>query len=343
MSRWIRVVPLVSMVGLAIVIAAGCGTASQAPAAPGSDYPKSPVHIVVPMAAGGSTDMVARTVQPFLGKYLGGTVVVDNVTGAGGKIGVSQVYKAPPDGYQLLLGVYPAWIMTQKLDKSADYDVMKMVPLYNISGNDFNAVAVPYDSPIKTIKEFVDASVSKPLKVSGSGLGTNSYLAYVLLRDKVGAKIDYVPYNSGTDAAMAVVGKHVDACVGSAISFAPMSDQKSIRVIATFGPKRAPVFPDVPTLAESGYKEAAFDIVLGLQAPPGLPSQIASKLEAALEKSVNDPEFKTAAEKASITVVPMNAAAFKQAIEDSDKVVTANLAALMAGSSQQPAATQTTK
>lgn len=340
MSRWFRIVLVGSVIGI-MAIAAGCGATSPAPAAPGADYPKSPVHIVVPMAAGGSTDMVARVVQPFLGKNLGGTMVVDNVTGAGGKIGLSQVYKAAADGYQLLLGVFPAWIITQKLDKSADYDVMKMVPIYNISGNDFNAVAVPYDSPIKTIKDFVEASKSKSLKVSGSGLGTNSYLAYVLLKDSVGAKVDYVPYNSGTDAAMALAGKHVDASVGSAISFAPMSDQKSIRVIATFGPKRAPVFPDVPNLVESSYKDAAFDIILGLNAPPGLPSQIATKLETAMDKSIKDPAFKAAAEKASVTVVPMNAADYKQAIDDSDKVVTTNLAALMAGSAQQPATTPT--
>jgi tripartite-type tricarboxylate transporter receptor subunit TctC len=328
MSGLIRKIAVILIISL-IWVTAGFGMA-----APKSDYPKSAIHIVVPQAAGGSTDMVARTVQPFLVKYIGGSVVIDNVTGGGGKIGISQVYRAKPDGYRLLLGVFPAWILTQKLDKSADYDILKMIPLYNISGNDYNSVAVPYDSPITNIKQFVETSAKKSLKVAGSGLGTNSYLSYVLLKDKVGAKIDYVPYNSGSDAALAVVGGHVDACVGSIISFKPLSDQNKLRVIATLGPERADLYPDVPTLVESGYKEASFNIILGLMAPPGLPKAITTKLETALDKAVNDPAFREAAQKANIGVVPMKAAAFKRAIMDSDKVVTANLEALKAGSGQ---------
>lgn len=343
MSKWVKVIAIILTVCL-MAATAGCSApaAPEEPADNGdtpdvaqeTDYPKEPIHIVVPMKAGGSTDIVARAIQPYLTKYAGVSVVIDNVEGGGGKIGVSQVYKEEPDGYQLLLGVFPAWLLTQRIDKTADYDVHQMVPLYNISGNDYNAIAVPYDSPIQTLDDLIQASQAKALKVSGSGLGTNSFLAFVLLKDKIKANVDYIPYNSGSEAVLAVVGEHVDASVGSVISFKPQADDKKVRVIATFGPERAETFPDVPTVAEAGFPDAVFDITLGIMAPPGLPADIAAKLESALEQAVNDPEFQAAAKQANIGVAPMNAAEYKQSIEQADNIIKANLDALIAGSGQ---------
>lgn len=336
MSKWVRVIAIILIIAL---LGATVGCSSTAPAANNNApkeeaFPKAPIHIVVPMKAGGSTDMVARALQPYFSKYVGVSVVVENVEGGGGKIGVSQVYKAKADGYQLLLGVFPAWLLTQKIDKTADYDVTKMVPLYNVSGKDYNAIAVPYDSPIKTLDDFIKASKEKTLKVSGSGLGTNSFLAFVLLKDTIKANVDYIPYNSGSEAALAVVGKHVDACVGSVISFKPQADDKKVRVIATFGPERAEIFPDVPSIVEAGFPDAAFDITLGIMAPPGLPADVQTKLEKALAEAVKDPEFLAAAKKANVGIAPMNSADYKKSIEQADTIITKNLDALIAGSTQ---------
>jgi tripartite-type tricarboxylate transporter receptor subunit TctC len=323
-------------IGLAlclVVATAGCKTTSKSgTTASATNFPTSTIHIVVPQAAGGSTDMVARTLQPFLTKYIGGTVVVDNVTGAGGKMGLSQVYNAKPDGYQLLLGVFPAWIITQKIDTAPDYDVLKMTPLYNISGGDYNAVVVPYDSPINSIKDLIAAGTKKSVNVAGSGLGTNSYLTYILLKNTVKANVTYIPYNSGGEAALAVVGSHVDAAVGSGISFKTLVESKKLKVIATAGPVRASIFPNVPTLEELGYKGAGYDIILGINAPPNLPAAIASKLEAALAKSVKDPEFIAAAKNANFILQPLTAANYGTAIKGTDSIVESNLKSLLAGS-----------
>ena len=336
MSKWVKLIALTLIIGM-LALAVGCSSPSSTPsgskeAPKEATFPKEPIHVIVPMKAGGSTDMVARAIQPYFAKYVGASVVVENVEGGGGKIGVSQVYKANPSGYQLLLGVFPAWLLTQRIDKTADYDVTKMIPIYNISGKDYNAIAVPYDSPIKTLNDFIEASKKKSLKVSGSGLGTNSFLAFVLLKDIIKANVDYIPYNSGSEAVLAVVGKHVDASVGSVISFKPQADDKKVRIIATFGPDRAEAFPDVPSIAEAGFPQAAFDITLGIMAPPGVPSDVVAKLEAAMEKAVNDPEFQAAAKKANIGIAPMNSAEYKKSIEQADKIIVENLEALIAGS-----------
>jgi tripartite-type tricarboxylate transporter receptor subunit TctC len=318
----------------ALVFVAGYGvTALAAPAAP-SPYPTGNISIIVPQKAGGSTDMIARTIQPFLSKYIGASVIIENVEGAGGKTGILKAYNAKPDGHTLLLGVFPAWVITQEVEKTS-YDMMKMTAIANVSGHDYNVLAIPSDSPIKNVDDLKKASQTKSIKVSGSGLGTNSYISFILLKDKVGVKMAYVPYTSGSDAALAVVGKHVDASVGSSISFKPLEDAKKIRVIACMGPSRSAQFSDAPTLAELGYKGASFDINMGINAPAGLPAHITAKLSDAMDKVLKDPKFLEAAQKANIDIVPGDSAAYMKMIVAADDLVKSILPALQSAVAAQ--------
>jgi len=285
-----------------------------------SKFPSGPVKIIVAQKAGGSTDIVARTIQPFLSKYLNTPVVVENVEGAGGKIGRTQVYKANPDGYTLVLTGFPASLLGEKLENPG-YKIEKMTPICNITGGDYNAIAVPFDSPIKTIDDLKKLGQTKNVKVSGSGLGNNSYLAFFFLKNRVGVNATYIPYDSGSDAALAVISKQVDACTGSIISFAPLAEQKRLRVIVGAGPKRSPDFPNVPTLLELGYPGAAFDVTLGLFGPPAIPANIAAILESAAAKALADPGFEGMAKKADFTLAPASSAELKKMLDEQGKML----------------------
>jgi tripartite-type tricarboxylate transporter receptor subunit TctC len=283
-------------------------------------FPSGPVTIVVAQKAGGSTDLVARTFQPFFSRYMNTPVVVDNVEGAAGKIGRTQVYKAKPDGSTLIVTGFPASLLNQKLD-NPPYKFERMTPIYNIQGGDYNAVAVPFDSPIRTIDDLKKLGQGKNIKISGSGIGNNSYLAFFFLKSKVGINATYIPYDSGSEAALSVISKQVDAGAGNLIAFAPLAEQKRIRVIAVTGPKRTPLFPDVPTLIELGYPDAGFDITLGLFGPPEVPADIARTLEEAAIKAGADPNFKEMAKKADFNLSPASASELKKMLEEQGKML----------------------
>ncbi|MEI7672162.1 MAG: tripartite tricarboxylate transporter substrate binding protein [Deltaproteobacteria bacterium] len=322
------------LLGMALLLTFGRGVSISAPPPTQSPYPTGNISIVVPQKAGGSTDIIARTVQPYLSKYIGASVIVENVEGAGGKTGILRAYNAKPDGHTLLLGVFPAWVITQEVEKTS-YDMMKMTAIANVSGHDYNVLAVPYESPIKNLNDLKSASQAKSIKVSGSGLGTNSYISFILLKEKVGAKVVYVPYTSGSDAALAVVGKHVDASVGSSISFKPLESDKKIRVIACMGPTRSIQFPDAPTLEEMGYKGAAFDINMGINAPAGVPAHVKAKLSMAMDKVLKDPKFLETANKANIDIVPGDSETYMKMIVSADNLVKSILPALQAAVAAQ--------
>ena len=283
-------------------------------------FPSGAVTIVVGQKEGGSTDMVARTFQQYFSKYLNTPVVVSNVEGAGGKIGRTQVYKAKPNGYTLIVTGFPASLLNQKLD-NPDYKFERMTPIYNIQGGDYNAVAVPFDSPIKTIDELKKQGQGKNVKISGSGIGNNAYLSYYFLKVRVGINSTYIPYDSGSDAALAVISKQVDAGTGSLISFQPLSEQKRLRVIAVTGPKRSPAFPNTPNLIELGYPGAGFDITLGLFGPPDISADVAKTLEDAAVKAGADPAFKEVAKKADFNLAPATAAELKKMLDEQSRML----------------------
>jgi tripartite-type tricarboxylate transporter receptor subunit TctC len=283
-------------------------------------FPSGPVKIVIAQGAGGSNDVIIRAFQPFFSKYLGVPVVIDNVEGAGGKIGRTQVYKAKPDGYTLILGGMPSAYLGQKLGQ-VDYLFEKMTPIYNMTGGDYNGAAVPFDSPIKTLDDLKKFGQTKNIKVGGSGIGNNAHLSFFFLKSRAGIRCTYVPYDSSTAGALAVVSKEVDACTGSLVAFSPLAAQKRIRVILTFGPKRSPSFPDIPTLVELGYPNTGYDIVLGLYGPPGIPADVVQILGTAAAKALAEPTFKEWAKKLDFTIVPFGTAEMKMMIEEQKKMV----------------------
>ncbi len=267
-------------------------------------YPKGPLRLVVTHDPGGSTDLAARLIQPYLQKYLGVPIVVDNMEGAGGNLARSYVFKQPPDGQILLVSQQPS-MSSGQIVSGGRFETLKFVHVFNIAGRNYDCVAVPANSPFKTIADIKKASTAKPLTTSGSGIGTNAYVLAMLLKSKGGINLTYVPYNSGSEAAVAVAGAQTQMGTGSIDAFLPLQRQNKIRILAVAGPQRDTSLPDVATLTELGFPEIKLDQMTGVFAPPALPADKLQVLITAFQKAAADKDFLAVAAKGGLTLQPL--------------------------------------
>jgi tripartite-type tricarboxylate transporter receptor subunit TctC len=274
-----------------------------------TSYPQRPIHIVVPHDPGGVVDTSARLIQPYLQKYLGVPVVINNMPGAGGNIGRVYVFRQPPDGHTLMVNLQPSMSAGQILT-GARFDSLQFTHVYNITGHNYDAVAVPVGSPLKTIEDLRKASQTRPLTAAGGGIGTTNYILAMLLKEKAGVQITFVPFNSGAETALAVSGGQTQMGIAALDSVWPLYQSKRLRILAVAGPERDPSHPEFPSLVELGYPDIQFDTMAGLYAPPGLSQQKLSILVAAMRKVFADDTFLAAANQAGISLRPLEPAEF---------------------------------
>ena len=282
-------------------------------------YPKEPIRLVITHTAGGTTDMAARLIQPYLQKYLNVPIVIENMPGAGGNVARSFVFKQPPDGYSLLVSQQPS-MSSGQLVSGGKFDVLKFVHVFNIAGRNYDCVAVGPNSPFKTIEDLKNASAKQPLTLAGTGVGSNAYILAMLLKAKAGVNISYVPFNSGTEASLALAGNQTEMGTGALGSYAPLHDQKRLRVLAVSGPQRDESHGEFPTLAELGY-DIKMDQMTGVFAPPGLPDAQVKILVAAFQKAFADKDYLAAASKAKQTLQPLPPAEFYKASQGMFKTI----------------------
>lgn len=272
-------------------------------------FPAEPIRLVITHAAGGTTDMAARVIQPYLQKALGVPIVIENMVGAGGNVARAFVYKQKPDGYFLLVSQQPS-MSSGEIVSGAKFETLKLVHVFNIAGKNYDCIAVPFGSPIKTIEDMKKASQPQPLTSAGTGIGSNAYIAAMLLKQKIGVNLTYVPFNSGTEAALAVGGGKTQIGTGALDSYFPLHEQKKLRILAVTGPQRDESHPEIPTMTELGYPQVKMDQMTGVFAPPGLPKDRLDILIKGFEKAAADPEFKLAAERAKLTLQPLSGEGF---------------------------------
>jgi tripartite-type tricarboxylate transporter receptor subunit TctC len=282
-------------------------------------YPKEPIRLVITHAAGGTTDMAARLIQPYLQKYLGVPIVIENMQGAGGNVARSFVFKQPADGYTLLVSQQPS-MSSGQIVSGGKFNVLKFVHIFNIAGRNYDCVAVAPNSPFKTIEDLKKASAKEPLTSAGTGVGSNAYILAMLLKSKAGVNLTYVPFNSGTEAALALAGSQTQIGTGALDSYAPLHEQKRLRVLAVSGPQRDESHREFPTLAELGY-DIKMDQMTGVFAPPSLPDEQQKILGAAFQKAFADKDYLAAAAKAKQTLQPMASAEFYKASEAMFKTI----------------------
>lgn len=303
---------------LLIGLAAGCWFAPNIVFAQAT-YPKEPVRLIITHAAGGTTDMAARLIQPYLQKYLGVPIVIENMQGAGGNVARSFVFKQPADGYTLLVSQQPS-MSSGQIVSGGKFEVLKFGHVFNIAGRNYDCVAVAPNSPFKTIEDLKKASAAQSLTSAGTGVGSNAYILAMLLKSKAGVNISYVPFNSGSEAALALAGNQTQIGTGALDSYAPLHDQKRLRVLAVSGPQRDESHREFPTLAELGY-DIKMDQMTGVFAPPGLTDAQLKILVAAFQKAFADKDYLAAASKAKQTLQPLPPVEFYKASEAMYKTI----------------------
>ena len=283
-----------ALAAASLIALTGCGANAGATNAAGGDFPKKgkTIDLVVAFSSGGAVDTAARLVQPVLEKELGTNVEVINKPGAGGQIGYTQLTSAKPDGYTIGATGSPS-VVVSPLDpaRGAKYTRSSFQPLGR-QVIDPAVIAVQPDSPYKTLKELLDAAKAKPKSMTASttGLQTGEHFALAQIQETTGAEFAPVHFSEGaSQATTAFLGKHVDILVANVSDVTDLTKQNKARVLGIMTAKRSPSLPDVPTFKESGYEVEA-GTARGYSAPAGLPDAVAKKLEAALQKAIEDPE-----------------------------------------------------
>ena len=251
-------------------------------------YPSKPIRFVVPFAAGGGSDLVARTVAAKLTESLGQSVIVDNRTGAAGSIGADIASKSPPDGHTLLLGSNGPLAINPSLYAKLPYDAARdFAPVSLVTIMPFLLVVHPA-LPVKSVRELVALAKSKPdeLNYGSPGNGSTTHLANELLKSMTGIRITHVPYKGVAPAATDLISGQVQMMSGDLSTLLPHVRSHRMRAIAVTATRRSTLLPDMPTVAESGVPGYNAVGWFGVLVPAGTPRPVVDRLNAAINKGL---------------------------------------------------------
>ena len=267
-------------------------------------YPERVITLIVPFAAGGPTDIIARIVSVAFQKSLGQSVIVENRGGGGGNPGMTIAARAVPDGYTLLL-TSTAIAVNQALYKSLPYDPFKdFAPICELV-NAPNVLFVRSDSDVKSVADLIARAKAAPgkLNYSSPGAGTKSHLTAEQLKLRAGIDMVHIPYRGGGPATMAVLEGTVDVGSVALAPVEPLVKEGKFRALAVTGPERWFTLPDVPTMIESGFPGFVSDTFNALFAPAGTPPEIIALLSRESQAALKTPEARDQAHRAGYQIV----------------------------------------
>jgi tripartite-type tricarboxylate transporter receptor subunit TctC len=257
------------------------------------EYPSRPIRLLVGFAAGGSTDVFARAIAPRLQALLGQPVVIENRPGAGGNIATEATARSAPDGYTLLLGTIGPLAINPTLYGNLSFDPLKDLTPVSLVGEVPNVLAVPVDRPFRSVADIIAAAKARPeaLNFGSSGIGSAGHLAAEQLNLMAGIRTTHVPYRGGGALLPELIAGRVDYAFTTALNGIPQAEAGKLRILGVPNGKRVPLLPEIPTIAESGLP--GFDGVdwAAMMAPPGLPAPILTKLNAAMQSLLKEPEL----------------------------------------------------
>ncbi len=277
------------MVGTGLLLALAVGATAAARAQP---YPERPIRLIVATAAGGASDIVARTVGQKLSEAWGQPVVVDPRPGANGNVAAAQAAQAPPDGYTLMMGTIGVMAVNRAIYRDIGYDpardfdpVARLVSFANI-------LVVHPSVPVRSLAEFVSYARARPGRIAyGSpGSGGSLHHAMVVLARTAGFEAEHVPYRGAALALNDLVAGNILTAFSDPLATLPQVEAGRVRALAVSGRNRLAVAPQIPTVAESGYPGYDVSGWLGIVAPRGTPPAIVARLNAALNEIVRQPE-----------------------------------------------------
>lgn len=250
------------------------------------DFPKTPIQIVVPYAAGGNLDVTTRLIAPFLGEELGASVIVQNKPGAGGSVGATQVSRSRPDGYTLLTTATTELSVTPHIT-NAPYSIKSFELVGSINTVPM-VVEVTPQSRFKSFEQFKAAACAEPesVTVAIAGVGSVNYMALMRLQEATRCRFKMVPYNGSGPALQGVLGQQTDAIIDQVSSSRPYLESKRLLALVVLSDDKVAGLEGVPSLKEAGVRGADMATVAALVAPAGLPADVAAKLRKALKKTM---------------------------------------------------------
>lgn len=256
-------------------------------------WPDKNVTIVVPFPPGGSTDLIARTLQGKLQEKLGGTFIVENKAGATGTIGAAQVVRAAPDGHTLFVSSLGPFVIAPHLTK-VTYDATKDFDYITVAVQAPNVLVVPAVSPHKTMADVLAYQKANPGKMTfaSSGNGSSDHLTAELYWQQTGTSGVHVPYKGGGPVMTDLLGNQVESSFMNINTAMPQIIAGKLRALSITSAKRSPLLPTVPTLDELGIKDANVNSWQAVAAPKGIPADVKAKLHTAIVEILNDPAVK---------------------------------------------------
>ena len=275
-------------------------------------YPSKPINLIVPFAAGGPTDLLARILGERMSKELGQQIIVENVTGAAGTIAMTKLARSTPDGYTIGIGHLGTNVVNGVIYTKLGFDLIgDLVPIARLPANPMLIVS-SNQVPAKTLKELV--AYLKANQVSGgtAGMGSGSHIGSLAFNAATGATYQLVPYRGTGPAMQDLIANQIQVMVDQSSNSLPQAQGGKIRAYAVTSAKRSPAMPDIPTAAEAGYP-IEVSIWNGLWAPKGTPKEIVDKLNAAAVAAMQDPAIRKRMEELGQdlpTVEEMKPAAF---------------------------------
>lgn len=267
-----------------------------------AEFPERQITLVIPFAAGGSTDVVGRIVAERMSQELGQQVVVQNVGGAGGSLGAQQVAQAEADGYTILMGTVATHALNPLILKQKPYDPVADFAPVSLLVLVPNVLAVHPDVPAQTVQELIDLAKAEPLAYASSGNGTPLHLSGELFKSMAGVDIDHIPYKGSGPALTDVLGNQVPIIFDNVPSASGHISSGKLRALGVTTAERAPSFPDVPAIAETlpGYETYTWN---ALFAPAGTPPEAVAALNAAAKTTMADPAVAARMAEFSATIV----------------------------------------
>lgn len=256
-------------------------------------YPAKPVRLVVPYAAGGSADIVARLIAEEWGRALGGSLFIENKGGAGGNIGVDQVAKSAPDGYTLGLQTVSLAI-NPALSAKMPYDTLKDLAPIGLVASSQHVLVVNNQLPARTVRELLTLLKTQPGKYSygSAGPGSTFHMSAELFKAVAGVSIVHIPYRGGGPALLDTISGQVAMSFPVLSAAQPHVQAGKLRALGVTGPKRSALMPEVPTLAEAGVPGYSFETWFIVFAPAGTPRPVIDKLNQALNQALATPALK---------------------------------------------------
>ncbi|MGO4327242.1 Bug family tripartite tricarboxylate transporter substrate binding protein [Cupriavidus sp. 2TAF22] len=281
------------LLAAAAAAAALAGSWLPGAASAATDYPARPIRFIVPYAAGGTTDLVARTVGQKIGEKLGQPVVVENRPGAGGNIGMEAVAKAAPDGYTIGFGAISTNALNPHIYKHVPFDPRKDFTAVSLLGTSTIVLEVSNNLPVKTVAELVSYAKAHPgLTYATAGTGTSMHLAGAMFSQMTQAGLTHVPYKGSSPAINDMLGGHVQVMFDNLPASLPHIQGGKLRALAVAGKTRSPALPNVPTLAEAGLAGYAVEPWFGVYGPAGMPAPVVQALNAALVEALANAEVR---------------------------------------------------